>query len=94
MNFCGGNVAARGNLGVSEYNAGNYDRALKHFMIAVRGGYTLSVKVIQQMHKEGHAAKDHYANALRYHQVYLNEIKSGQRDSAAAAFSDDDYRYY
>ena len=33
-----GNVVARFNLGVSEENAGNCDRALKHFMIAVRGG--------------------------------------------------------
>ena len=32
----------------------------------------------------GHVAKDHYANALQSHQVYLNEIKSDQRDKAAA----------
>ena len=38
-----GEVVARDNLGVSEYNTGNYDRALKHFMIAVRGGDTRSV---------------------------------------------------
>ena len=30
-----GNVTARHNLGVSEENAGNYDKALKHYMIAV-----------------------------------------------------------
>ena len=33
-----GMVSARYNLGGSEYKAGNYDRALKHYMIAVRGG--------------------------------------------------------
>ena len=87
-----GNVAARYNLGVNEYDAGNYDRALKHHMIAVRGGDTDSVKYIQQLYMNGHATKDHYANALRSHQAYLNEIKSDQRDKAAAFH--DCYRYY
>jgi TPR repeat protein len=87
-----GEVVARDNLGVDEYNTGNYDRALKHFMIAVRGGDTRSVKAIQRMYKDGHATKDHYANALRSHQAYLNEIKSDQRDKAVAFR--DDYRYY
>ena len=87
-----GDVVARHNLGASEYNAGNYDRALKHYMIAVRGGCTDSVKNIQQMYKNGHVAKDQYANALRSHQAYLVEIKSDQRDKAAAL--GDDYRYY
>ena len=89
----GGDSTARYNLGVSEYNAGNYDRALKHYMIAVRGGETRSVKAIQQiMYMDGHATKDHYANALRSHQAYLNEIKSDQRDKAAAFH--DDCSYY
>ena len=79
---------ARHNLGVGEENAGNYDRALKHHMIAVRGGDTDSVKEIQRMYTDGHVTKDQYANALRSHQAYVNEIKSDQRDSAAA-FSDD-----
>ena len=79
----GGNVTARHSLGTDEYNAGNYDRALKHYMIAVRGGFTLSVKNIQQMYKNVHATKDHYANALRSYQAYLDEIKSDQRDKAA-----------
>ena len=61
-------------------------------MIAVRGGDTDSVKAIQRMYKNGHVAKDHYANSLRSHQVYMNEIKSDQRDKAAA-FSDS-YKYY
>ena len=86
-----GCVAARNNLGSNEYNAGNYDRALKHFMIAVRGGFTLSLKAIQQLYKDGHATKDHYTNALRSHQAYLDEIKSDPRDKAVTFR--DDYRY-
>ena len=87
-----GNVTARHNLGVSEGNAGNYDKALKHYMLAVKGGHTPSVKRIQQLYKNGHVAKYHYANALRAHQAYINEIKSDQRDKAAA--TRDNYRYY
>ena len=87
-----GNVAARQILGLDEYDAGNYDNALKHHMIAVKCGDTESVKEIQQMYMDGHVAKDDYANALRSHQVYINEIKSDQRDKAAAFR--EDYRYY
>ena len=87
-----GIAIARFNLGLAEYDAGNYDRALKHFMIAVRGGHTRSVKAIQQLHMDGHVAKDNYANALRARQAYLDEIKSDQRDKAAAFR--DNYRYY
>ena len=87
-----GVAVARGNLGAEEYNAGNYDRALKHHMIAVKGGNTGSVTYIQRMYMDGHVTKDHYANALRSHQAYLNEIKSDQRDKAAAFR--DDFCYY
>ena len=87
-----GGSTARHNLGAREYYAGNYDRALKHYMIAVRGGDSYSVKAIQRMYKNGHAAKDQYANALQSHQAYVNEIKSDQREQAAAFH--DDYRYH
>ena len=59
-----GNVTARYNLGAREYNAGSYDRALKHYMIAVRGSDTDSVKEIQRMYMDGQVTKDQYANAL------------------------------
>ena len=88
-----GCVAARYNLGANEYKAGNWDRTLKHFMIAVRGGCPHLVKAIQLLYMNGHATKDHYANALRAHQAYLNEIKTDQRDEAAAALGDH-YQYY
>ena len=87
-----GNVAARHNLGANEYNACNYDRALKHYMIAVRGGDTRSVQKIQQLYSLRHATKDDYAKALLDYQEYLNEIKSDQRDKAVV-FSED-YRCY
>ena len=88
----GGNVTSRFNLGIDEKNEGNMNRALKHFMIAVNGGNTNSVKEIQRMYMHGYATKDHYANALRSHQAYINEIKSEQRDKAAKFR--DNFRYY
>ena len=33
-----GDVAARHNLGYAEFHAGNWERAIKHFMISVGGG--------------------------------------------------------
>ena len=56
------------------------------------GVITDSVKAIQQIYMDGQVTKDYYANALRAHQAYLDEIKSDQRDEAAAL--GDKYRYY
>jgi len=96
----GGYAAARHYLGLMEMKAGNIDRALKHhvdralghFMIATRGGYSKSLKKIQQLYGYGHATKEDYTKALRLYQTYLSEIKSNQRDEAAA--DDEKYRYY
>jgi len=87
-----GDAGARFSLGCHEVCAGNIDRALKHYTIAVRGGYSESLEVIKDLYKKGHATKDDYAKALQSYQAYLAEIKSPQRDKAAAA--DEEYRYY
>jgi len=88
----GGNVAARHSLGNDELRAGHYERAIKHYMIAVTVGYDDSLKIIQKMYKHGDASREVYTKALQSYQTYLGEIKSRQRDEAAAA--DDEYRYY
>jgi len=87
-----GNVNARYNLGINEGNAGNYDRALKHHMIAAAHGDTDSLKQVKQLFMDGYATKDDYTKALRSYQTYLGEVKSDQRDKAAAF--DEMYRYY
>ena len=87
-----GNVVSRYNLGAIEENAGNMNRALKHYMISAGAGYDGSVKAIRQMFMDGHAMKGDYAKALQAYQAYLAEIKSAQRDKAAAAYAN--YRYY
>ena len=90
----GGNVDARYNLGCVEVDAGNMDRALKHYMLAVGSGHATSLERIKEffVEGEGYATKDDYTKALRSYQAYLSEIKSAQRDEAAAASQEN--RYY
>ena len=88
----GGYVPARHNIGNSEAHAGNWYRAIKHWLIAAGAGYNDSVKMIQQLYKLGHATKDDYASALQNYQACLDDIKSDQRDKAAAY--DDQFKYY
>jgi len=83
---------ARSNLGIQEMKAYNMDRALKHYMIAISSGDSKSLDMIQKLYKYCRVSKDDYTKALRLYQEYLGEIKSVQRDKAAA-FSDE-YRYY
>jgi len=85
----GGDVKARWYLGAMEYRV---DRALKHYLIAVRDGDVDSLKCIKRLYSDGHVPKYDYTKALRLHQEYLDEIKSTRRDEAAAA--NDKYRYY
>jgi len=80
----GGYVMARHNLGLREQNKGNMDRALKHYMIAAKSGYKDSFESIKELYSIGHATKDEYTKASRANQEYLDEIKSEQRDEAAA----------
>ena len=87
-----GDASARYNLGNAEKKAGNIDRAIKHYLIASRSGYSDSLKQIQRIYSNGQATKEDYTKALQLFQTYLAEIKSPQRDEAAA-FSDE-YRYY
>ena len=88
----GGDTDARHNLGVFEKNAGNMDRALKHHMIAAGFGDNDSLVNIKQMFKNGQATKDDYAKALLAYQANLVEIKSPQRDEAAALSNN--FKYY
>ena len=87
-----GDTDARHNLGVLEKRAGNMDRIVKHYMIAAGCGDNDSLENIKQMFMNGDATKDDYAKALRAYQANLVEIKSAQRDEAAALGIA--YKYY
>ena len=86
-----GDAMASYNLGIFERDRGNMDRALKHLIIAVAVGHDRALKLIQYLFSNGHASKEDYTKALRSYQEYLGEIKSRQRDEAAAAQG---YPYY
>eukprot|EP00979_Chaetoceros_neogracilis_P001901 scaffold345_cov207-Chaetoceros_neogracile.AAC.2 len=80
-----GNVRARYNLGCVEGNAGNMDRAYKHWMISANDGYDSSMKSVQEGHKEGFVTKDDYAKTALAYSISIDEMKSDDRDRFAAA---------
>ena len=87
------NETARHNVGSNEYlEEGNVNRALKHYMISARDRYADSLIMIKKLYTDGDATKEDYMKSLQLYQVYLSEIKSPQRDKAAAA--QEEYRYY
>jgi len=80
----GGVVLARHNLGILEVQAGNIDRAVKHWMIAAGAGHDKSLKEIRKGYMYGVATKDDFEKALRAHKEANDEMKSDQRETAAA----------
>ena len=77
-------VRARHNLGSVEARAGNMERAMKHLMISAGAGFDDSLKGIRVLFMNGHATKDDFENALRAHKAAKDQMKSAQRDAAAA----------
>ena len=88
----GGDTLARYYLGIMEVKADNLDRAMKHHMISIRSGCDGSLVMIKDMYSKGFTTKEDYTKALRAYQEYLVDIKSLQRDKAAATY--EDCRYY
>ena len=56
----GGDEITRYYLGCMEYDKNNWDRAIKHYMIAAGSGYNGSVKSIQLLYTKGDATKEDY----------------------------------
>ena len=81
----GGDVHARYNLGSIESCEGNMDRAVKHLMISAGAGFDVSFKSVRRLFSAGHVTKDDFEKALRAHKEVKDEMKSDQRDAAAAA---------
>jgi len=79
-----GNVNARYNLGCAEHNAGNMDRAYKHWMISANDGYDLSMKLFQEGYRKGFVTKHDYAKTIRAYGNSIDEMKSDDRDRDAA----------
>jgi len=79
----GGDVSARYNLGHLEKDAGNVVRAMKHWMMAAGAGHDDSLKCIR-FFMRGEVTKDDFEKALRAHKYARDEMKSDQREAAAA----------
>ena len=75
-----GHVISRHNLGAIEFEEGNYEVALQHFMISAKMGYKESQNEIKNMFVEGHATKAQYVEALRGYGDAVEEMKSPQRE--------------
>lgn len=80
-----GHVIARHNLGWMEGEAGNHQRAKKHFINAARAGFKQSLNNVQSGYKCGFVTKDEYADTLRAYHERQNEMKSDAREEAAAS---------
>lgn len=76
-------VIARHNLGCEEGATGNEHRAMKHFMIAARAGYDISLNEVKQGFLRGFVTKDEFTITLRAYQKARDEMKSIPRDEAA-----------
>ena len=77
-----GHVQSRYNLGCNEHEKGNYDRAVRHWLISAKMGHKNSVENIKQAFVHGLATKDQYAEALKGYQDAVEEMKSHDRDEA------------
>ena len=82
-----GDAKARHNLGCTEGRAGYMDRAMKHLMISAGAGYDDSLKNIRECFMNGYGTKNDFEKALRSHKEAKDEMKSEQRDAAAAALA-------
>ena len=60
------------------------DLAQKHWMIAARSGYELSLQKVGEGYKDGFVTKEEYASTLRAYRTSQDEMKSEQREIAAA----------
>ena len=85
----GGHAPARTNLGIHEWNNGEKERAVKHWIIAATQGQDDSIKMMMRKFREGLVSKEDLATALRAHKAAVDAFKSPQRRLAE---EDQNYR--
>ena len=73
-------VGSRNNLGCIEEEKGNYDRAVKHYLISANMGSMDSVENFKVMFTAGLATKEQYLEALKGYQAAAEETKSHDRE--------------
>ena len=85
-----GHPAARHNLGCLEKRHGRMDRAVKHWIIAANLGNDDSLTNVKNLYEAGYVSKEDFAAALRGYQAAIAEMKSPQREEAAAFLAERD----
>ena len=80
----GGHPEARYNLGCVENKNGTLDRAVKHFIIAAKLGFDISLEAVKNAYKAGLVSKEDFAAALCGYQAAIEATKSPQREEATA----------
>ena len=77
-----GHAKSRHNLGNVEYQNGNYELAVQHWMTSAKMGCEDSLNSIKGMFMKGRATKAQYAEALGGYGDAAEEMKSHQREEA------------
>ena len=80
----GGFPRARFFLGCLEWNNRQYERAVKHFIIAATLGHDGSLTNLKALSERGIISEEDFASTLRAHQDALDAMKSPFREAAAA----------
>jgi len=78
----GGHPGTRHHPGREEWNKGNTERAVRHWIIAATLGYDLSITSLIDAFKGGFVSKEELASTLRAHRVAVDATKSPQREAA------------
>ena len=82
----GGHHLARYNLAVQiEGENGNFERSVKHLIIAAKLGEEDSMKLLWKHYSHGSITKEDLDATLRTHQAAIDATKSAQRDAADLA---------
>ncbi|EJK55800.1 hypothetical protein THAOC_24427 [Thalassiosira oceanica] len=77
-----GDVSSRHSLGVVEFDNGNYELAVQHWMISANMGLENSLHNIKEMFMRAQATKAQYAEALMGYGDAVEDMKSHQREEA------------
>ena len=77
-----GRIRSRHCLGIDEFNNGNDELAVRHWMISAKMGFEDSLDEIKDMFMNGLASRAQYAEALRGYQNAVEEMKTPQREEA------------
>jgi len=76
----GGNDYARYNLGIIDFQNGNFDRAMKHWMISAMRGLDEPLENLKKNYIKGYLSKDDLEKALLAHKASQDDMKSEHRD--------------